>query len=60
METTIASLEEELAAANQEKEELLARNESLSFEIEMLSNKFDTSNSESNSFQEELLDFVNF
>ncbi|KMT15139.1 hypothetical protein BVRB_3g062560 isoform B [Beta vulgaris subsp. vulgaris] len=57
METTIASLEEELAAANQEKEELLARNESLSFEIEMLSNKFDTSNSESNSFQEELLDF---
>ncbi|XP_021866877.1 kinesin-like protein KIN-7O [Spinacia oleracea] len=57
METTIASLDEELAAANQEKEELLARNESLSFEIEMLSDKFDTSNSELNALQEELLDF---
>ncbi|XP_021744564.1 kinesin-like protein KIN-7O [Chenopodium quinoa] len=56
METTIASLEEELAAAKQEKEESLARNESLSFEIEMLSDKFDASNNELNALQEELSD----
>ncbi|XP_057548898.1 kinesin-like protein KIN-7O isoform X3 [Amaranthus tricolor] len=56
METTIASLEEELAAANQEKEKLLATNESLSSEIEMLSEKFDASSSDLNALQEELLD----
>lgn len=57
METTIASLEEELAAANQEKQELLARNETLSSEIEMLSDKFEMSNNELDALQEELLDF---
>ncbi|CAO2831621.1 unnamed protein product [Amaranthus hypochondriacus] len=56
METTIASLEEELAVANQEKEKLLATNESLSSEIEMLSEKFDASSSDLNALQEELLD----
>ncbi|KAH9606325.1 hypothetical protein KSS87_023132 [Heliosperma pusillum] len=56
METTIASLEEELAAANLEKEELLARNESLSFELEMLSDKLETSNSDLTALNEELLE----
>ncbi|KAL9237922.1 hypothetical protein vseg_012415 [Gypsophila vaccaria] len=55
MESTIASLEEDLAAANLEKEDLLARNESLSFELEMLSDKLETSNSELNELNDELL-----
>ncbi|KAK9664426.1 hypothetical protein RND81_14G041000 [Saponaria officinalis] len=55
MESTIASLEEDLAAANLEKEDLLARNESLSFELEMLSDKLETSNAELNALNEELL-----
>ncbi|XP_074276777.1 kinesin-like protein KIN-7O [Silene latifolia] len=56
METTIASLEEELAAANLEKEEMLARNESLSFELEMLSDKLETSNTDLTALNEELLE----
>lgn len=56
METTIASLEEELAAANQEKEEILARNASLGSELEILSEKLDTSNTEINALQEEISD----
>lgn len=56
METTIASLEEELGAANQEKEKVYARNESLSSELEMLSDKLDISNTELNALQEEISD----
>ncbi|KAJ8449786.1 hypothetical protein Cgig2_001442 [Carnegiea gigantea] len=56
METTIASLEEELGAANQEKEKIYARNESLSSELEMLSDKLDISNTELNALQEEISD----
>ena len=58
METTIASLEEELGAANQEKEEIYARNESMSSELEMLSDKLDISNTELNALQEEISDLV--
>ncbi|KAM7270281.1 hypothetical protein ACFE04_029495 [Oxalis oulophora] len=54
METTIGSLEEELAAANQEKEEVTTRNEDLVLELDALSEKFQASNSELLKLQEEI------
>ncbi|CAH8354682.1 unnamed protein product [Eruca vesicaria subsp. sativa] len=46
METTIASLEEELAAERGEKEELLSRNEGLDSEITSLTEKLEHSNTQ--------------
>ncbi|KAK9289712.1 hypothetical protein L1049_007871 [Liquidambar formosana] len=54
METTIASLEEQLAAAYGEKEEAISRNESLATELNALSDKLNISTSELNTFQEEV------
>ncbi|KAL6987278.1 hypothetical protein U1Q18_013029, partial [Sarracenia purpurea var. burkii] len=60
METTIASLEEELAAANEEKGVAVSRAESLASDFQILSNKLNTSNSELNALQEEVSDLVKF
>ena len=46
METTIASLEEELEAAKGEKEQAIARTESLTLELQSLSDELNASNSE--------------
>ncbi|KAA8517248.1 hypothetical protein F0562_017500 [Nyssa sinensis] len=54
METTIASLEEELAAALEEKEQTISRNGSLGSELQALSDKLNMSNSELNMLQEEV------
>ncbi|OMO99839.1 hypothetical protein CCACVL1_03590 [Corchorus capsularis] len=54
METTIASLEEELAAANRDKEEAISRNEDLAFELQALTEKLNVSSSEMNALREEL------
>ncbi|RVW92156.1 Kinesin-like protein KIN-7O [Vitis vinifera] len=55
METTIASLEEELAAAYRDKEEAVFRNETLTAELEALSDKLNISNSDLKMFQEKAL-----
>ncbi|XP_010276627.1 PREDICTED: kinesin-like protein KIN-7O isoform X2 [Nelumbo nucifera] len=54
METTIASLEEDLAVANGEKEEALVRNEILASELEATSNKLNTSDTELKMLEEEI------
>ncbi|CAK9184034.1 unnamed protein product [Ilex paraguariensis] len=54
METTIASLEEELAATHGEKEEAISRTESLASELQTLSDKLIITNSELNKWQEEV------
>ena len=60
METTITSLEEELAAANKDKEEALFRNETLTAELEALSDKLNISNPELEMLQEEVSNLVRF
>ncbi|KAK8588831.1 hypothetical protein V6N12_023244 [Hibiscus sabdariffa] len=54
METTIASLEEELAAAHRDREEAISRSEDLTIEFEALTKKLDISSSEINALREEL------
>ncbi|XP_039024894.1 kinesin-like protein KIN-7O [Hibiscus syriacus] len=54
METTIASLEEELAAAHRDREEAISRSEDLAIEFEALTKKMDISGSEINALREEL------
>ncbi|TYH47047.1 hypothetical protein ES332_D11G384100v1 [Gossypium tomentosum] len=54
METTIASLEKELAAACRDREEAISRSEDLALEFEVLTEKLDISSSEINALQEEL------
>ncbi|KAF8403637.1 hypothetical protein HHK36_011741 [Tetracentron sinense] len=54
LETTVASLEEDLIAANIEKEEALCRNEILASELEAMSNKLNMSTSELEILQEEV------
>lgn len=56
METTIASLEEELAAANEEKNVAVSRTESLTSDLQALSDKLSLSNLELNTLQEEVSD----
>ncbi|KAJ4706756.1 Kinesin-like protein [Melia azedarach] len=56
METTIASLEEQLATAYREKEEAMSRNENLASEMEALSESFSKSSTELNVLQEEISD----
>ncbi|EXC19622.1 Centromere-associated protein E [Morus notabilis] len=54
METKIASLEDQLLAVCREKEETFSRSEYLASELEVLSEKLNTSNSELNLLQEEV------
>ncbi|XP_022747090.1 kinesin-like protein KIN-7O [Durio zibethinus] len=54
METTIASLEEELAVAHRDREEAISRSEDLALEFEALTKKLNMSSSEINALQEEL------
>ncbi|KAL4354032.1 hypothetical protein GQ457_06G024640 [Hibiscus cannabinus] len=54
METTIVSLEEELAAAHRDREEAISRSEDLTIEFEALTKKLDISSSEINALREEL------
>lgn len=58
METTIASLEEELAAERGEKEEALCRNEGLDSEITALTEKLEHSNVQLEHLQEDVMDLV--
>lgn len=60
METTITSLEEELAAARRDREEAISRSEDLALEVEVLTEKLDISSSEINALQEELSGLVSF
>lgn len=60
METTIASLEEQLAAACREKEEAIYKSEDLALEIEALTKNLDLSSSEINALREELSGLVSF
>ncbi|XP_056158281.1 kinesin-like protein KIN-7O isoform X3 [Syzygium oleosum] len=54
MEATIASLEEELAAACKEKDEVMSKCESLALELEVQSQNMSTSSSELTGLQEEI------
>ncbi|XP_058114053.1 kinesin-like protein KIN-7I isoform X2 [Magnolia sinica] len=54
MEAKIASLEEDLLAANGEKEEAFVRNEILASELEAISSKLSTTNSELKLLQEDV------
>ncbi|KAL6555341.1 hypothetical protein OROGR_006599 [Orobanche gracilis] len=54
METTIASLEDELAMANEEKNAATSRAESLGFDLQSLSDELSLSNSELCALQEEI------
>ncbi|KAF8043736.1 hypothetical protein BT93_A1912 [Corymbia citriodora subsp. variegata] len=54
MEATIASLEEELAAACKEKDELMSKCESLALELEVQSQNMSNSSSELTGLQEEI------
>nr|GMD44770.1 kinesin-like protein KIN-7O [Ipomoea batatas] len=56
METTIASLEEQLTIANEEKEEAESRAGSLASDIQTLSDELNASNAELSVLQEEVLD----
>lgn len=58
METTIASLEEKLAMALQEKEEAISRNVDLASELESISKNLDLSSSELTVLQEEVSGLV--
>jgi predicted nuclease with TOPRIM domain len=53
-------LEEELAAAYREKEEVISRNEGMASEIEALSEQLNVSNMELNVLQEEISALVSF
>ncbi|XP_010056124.2 kinesin-like protein KIN-7O isoform X2 [Eucalyptus grandis] len=55
MEATIASLEEELAAACKEKDEVMSKCESLALELEVQSQNMSNSSSELTGLQEEIL-----
>lgn len=54
MEAEIASLEEKLMAAITQKEEVFVKNGFLEEELEALSNKLNTANSELNLMREEI------
>ncbi|XVF56276.1 hypothetical protein PTKIN_Ptkin06aG0106000 [Pterospermum kingtungense] len=54
METTIASMEEELAAAHRDREEAISKSEDLALEIEALTKNLDFSSSEITALREEL------
>lgn len=58
METTIASLEEELAAERGEKEELLCRSEGLDSEVTALTEKLEQSNTQLEQLQIDITEFV--
>lgn len=58
METTIASLEEELATAREEKEQATSTIESLALEMQALSDKLNMSNSELGTFEEAVSSLV--
>lgn len=60
METAIASLEEQLAAASREREEALSRNENLASELEAMSERFIKSSTELNILREEVSGLVSF
>lgn len=60
MEATIASLEEELAAACKEKDEVMSKCESLALELEVQSQNMSTSSSELTGLQEEISKLVSF
>lgn len=60
METAIASLEEQLAAASREREEALSRNENLASELEAMSERFSKSSTELNILREEVSGLVSF
>ncbi|XP_018492806.2 kinesin-like protein KIN-7O isoform X2 [Raphanus sativus] len=57
METTIASLEEELAAERGEKEELLCRSEGLDSEVTALTEKLEQSNTQLEQLQIDITEF---
>lgn len=59
-ETAIASLGEELDAANREKDEVIFRNEGITSKLEALSEELNTSNKELQVFQEEVSALVSF
>jgi len=58
METTIASLEEELAAERGEKEEALCRNDGLGSEITDLTEKLEHSNTQLEHLQNDVTELV--
>jgi len=58
METTIASLEEELAAERGEKEEALCRNDGLGSEITDLTEKLEHSNTKLEHLQNDVTELV--
>lgn len=58
METTIASLEEELAAERGEKEELLCRSEGLDQEVTSLTEKLELSNTQLEQLQIDITELV--
>lgn len=58
METTIASLEEELATTREEKEQATSTIESLALEMQALSDKLNMSNSELSTFEEAVSSLV--
>lgn len=58
METTIASLEEELAAAREEKDVTVSRTESLTSDLQTLYDKLSLSNLELSTLQGEVSDLV--
>lgn len=60
METTIASLEEELAAAREEKDVTVSRTESLTSDLQTLYDKLSLSNLELSTLQGEVSDLVSF
>lgn len=60
METTIASLEEEVADAQNEKEEAIFRNDTLTLELENLTEKLKISVAEFHVLQEEVACLVSF
>lgn len=60
METTIASLEEELAVAREEKDVTVSRTESLTSDLQTLYDKLSLSNLELSTLQGEVSDLVSF
>lgn len=60
MEATIASLEDELAAACKEKDEAMFKCESLALELEVQSQNMSTPSSELTGLQEEISKLVSF
>lgn len=60
METTIASLEDELAAAREEKDVTVSRTESLTSDLQTLYDKLSLSNLELSTLQGEVSDLVSF